>query len=48
MKKLMLALVCLTTVFLSANLNAQDTKNSDSFKPGWFLGANGGVNWMLA
>jgi hypothetical protein len=47
MKKLMLTLVCLAIVLLSTNVNAQDTKKSDSFKPGWYLGANGGVSWFL-
>ena len=48
MKKLMLILVCLTIVLLSSSTYAQNTKKSDAFKPGWYLGANGGVSWMFA
>ena len=44
----MLTLVCLAIVLLSTNVNAQDTKKSDSFKPGWYLGANGGAGLYLA
>ena len=47
MKKLMLILVCLTIVLLSSSTYAQNTKKSDAFKPGWYLGLNGGVNWFM-
>ena len=44
----MLTIVCLATLILSTYVSAQETKKSDSFKPGWYLGLNGGVSWMFA
>lgn len=47
MKKLIFTVV-LMFVGWSIIASAQDVKKTDSqFKPGWYLGLNGGINWFL-
>jgi len=49
MKKLYFLIALFAIGLLLFTINAQKTENTAyKFKPGWFVGANGGINWYLA
>lgn len=50
MKKIYFIIALLVVGFFSTTTFAQKSMydTSTSFKPGWFIGANGGINWFLA
>jgi hypothetical protein len=49
MKKLYFLIALFAIGLLLFTINAQKTENTAyKFKPGWFVGANGGMNWYLA
>jgi len=49
MKKLYFIIALFATGILVFTIDAQKTqKSTANFKPGWFVGANGGINWYYA
>ena len=47
MKKVIVTILCLGFVFVTYSQKTEKI-NSGTFQPGWYLGANAGLNWLLA
>jgi len=46
MKKVIATILCLGFVFVTYSQQTEKI-NSGTYQPGWYLGANAGVNWFM-